>query len=99
MTDHATAATAGFLANQGFALLQQHMESVTSTLGTKSQGIVTDPQLAAGTTTAALASQSFALLNQYLAGHSGRVDSGQIVAAVSSAAGFGQEALLAKPQH
>jgi hypothetical protein len=102
VTDHplTTAASAGFLASQGFAMLQQHMESVTSTLATiRPQAIVTDPQLATGTTTASLASQSFALLNQYLAGNSGRVDAGQIVAAVSQVAGFGQEALLARPQH
>jgi len=76
------------------------MEQVTSTLAnTRPQAIVTDSQLAAGTTTASLASQSFALLNQYLAGNFGRGDSGQIVAAVSQVAGFGQEALLARPQH
>jgi hypothetical protein len=96
----ATAAGAGFLANQGFALLQQRMETVTSTLATtRPQAIVTDPQLATGTTTASLTSQSFALLNQYLAGNSGRADSGQIVAAVSQVAGFGLGALLARPQH
>jgi hypothetical protein len=108
VTDHATAAIAGFLAkqgagflaNQGFALLQQRMETVTSTLATtRPQAIVTDPQLATGTTTASLTSQSFALLNQYLAGNSGRADSGQIVAAVSQVAGFGLGALLARPQH
>jgi hypothetical protein len=94
----ATAAGAGFLANEGYAMLQQRMEQVTSTLSAiRPQAM--DFQHAAGTTTAALASQSFALLNQYLAGHSGRVDSGQIVAAVSPVAGFGQEALLARPQH
>jgi hypothetical protein len=97
----ATAAGAGFLANQGFAMLQQRMETVTSTLATttRPQAIVTDPQLATGTATASLASQSFALLNQYLAGNTGRVDPGQIVAAVSPVAGFGLEALLARPQH
>jgi hypothetical protein len=100
VTDHATAAIAGFLANQGFALLQQRMETVTSTLATtRPQAIVTDPQLATGTTTASLASQSFALLNQYLAGNTGRLDPGQIVAAVSPTAGFGQEAILTRPQH
>jgi hypothetical protein len=45
---------------------------------------VRDPSPATGTSTASLASQSFALLNQYLAGNTGRVDPGQIVAAVSN---------------
>ncbi|WFU38859.1 hypothetical protein QA640_31300 [Bradyrhizobium sp. CB82] len=60
---------------------------------------VTDFRSSTGTSTASLASQSFALLNQYLASNSGRVDSGQIVAAVSQATGWGQESLLARPQH
>jgi len=96
------AASAAFLANQGFAGLQQHLDSVTSTLATTTapQAITLADHLpATGTTTASLASQSFALLNQYLAGNSGRVDPGQIVAAVSHAAGWGQEAFLARPQH
>jgi hypothetical protein len=94
----ANATSAGFLANQGFAQLQEHVESAISTLATiRPHAIVTDSQLPTGTTTAALASQSFALLNQYLAGNLGRADSGQIVAAVSQVAGFGQEALLARP--
>jgi hypothetical protein len=98
--DHAlaTATSAGFLANQGFERLQQHVESFTSTLATgRPQATVTDPQLGTGTTTASLASQSFALLNQHLAGHTGRVDSGQIVSAVSQAAGWAQEAILTRP--
>ena len=75
------------------------MESVTSTLATtRPQAIVTDSQLATGTTTASLASQSFALLNQYLAGNSGRVDPGQIVAAVSNGAVLGNS-FLTRPQH
>jgi hypothetical protein len=79
-------------------MLQQRMETGTSTLATtRSQAMVTDPQLATGTTTASLASQSFALLNQYLAGNTGRVDSGQIVSAVSQAAGWAQDAILTRP--
>jgi hypothetical protein len=94
----AAATSAGFLANQGFERLQQHVESFTSTLATgRPQATVTDPQLGTGTTTASLASQSFALLNQYLAGNTGRVDSGQIVSAVSQAAGWAQDAILTRP--
>jgi hypothetical protein len=103
VTDHrpAAAASTAFLANQGFAGLQQHLDSVTSTLATSAPQAITlaDHLPATGTTMASLASQSFALLNQYLAGNSGRVDPGQIVAAVSQAAGWGQEAFLARPQH
>jgi hypothetical protein len=98
VTDHAvaTAASAGFLANQGFERLQQHVESFTSTLATgRQQAIATDSP--AGATTASHASQSFALLSQYLAGNTGRVDSGQIVAAVSQTAGWAQEAILTRP--
>jgi hypothetical protein len=101
-TDHpvASTASAGFLASRGFAQLQQHMESTTNTLATtRPQAIVTDPQLATGATTSALASQSFALLNQYLAGNSGRVDPGQIVATLPQATGWGQGGILARPQH
>jgi hypothetical protein len=98
---HATAASAGALANHGFALLQQHMDSVRSTLATTAPQAITlaDHLPATGTTTASLASQSFAVLNQYLAGNSGRVDPGQIVAAVSQGAGWSQESFLARPQH
>jgi hypothetical protein len=52
-----------------------------------------------GTPTASLANQSFALLNQYLAGSTGRVDAGQIVASVSNGATAGQIPLLTRPQH
>jgi len=97
----ATGTTAGFLANQGFALLQQHLDPITSAVATSAPPTitVTDHPPATGTTTASLASQSFALLNQYLAGNSGRVDPGQIVAAVSQGAGWGQESFLTRPQH
>src|SRR5262249_30251171 len=96
---HAIAANAGGLASRAFALLQQHVDPATSTLATTAQQpiIVADHPVAAGSTTASLASQSFALLNQYLAGNSGRVDPGQIVAAVSHATGLGQESLLTRP--
>jgi hypothetical protein len=101
--DHlpAVAAGAGVLANRGFAQLQQHMGLGTSTLAATAPQAITlaDHLPAAGTATASLASQSFALLNQYLAGNSGRVDPGQIVAAVSQAAGRGQETFLTRPQH
>jgi hypothetical protein len=60
---------------------------------------VSDHPSATGTTTASLVGQSFVLLNQYLAGHTGRVDLGQIVAAVSNGASWGQDSFLTKPQH
>ena len=60
---------------------------------------VADHPPATGTTTASLASQSFALLNQYLAGNSGRVDAGQIVASVSNGANWNQDSFLTKPRH
>jgi hypothetical protein len=95
-----TAASAGFLANQGFAMLRGHMDAATSTLATtRPQALVTDPQPATGATTASLASQNFALLNQYLAGNVGRFDQGQIVSAVSQPTAFGREGILARPQH
>jgi beta-glucanase (GH16 family) len=103
LADHpqATAASTGSLASRGFALLQQHFDPASSTLATTAAQPVSvaDHPAATGTTMASLASQSFALLNQYLAAHTGQVDPGQIVAAVSQAIGFGHEALLARPQH
>ena len=59
----------------------------------------TDSVPETGKAMASLASQSFALLNQYMAGNTGRVDPGQIVAAVSQGAGWGQDSLLTRPQH
>ena len=53
---------------------------------------------ATGTTTAS-ASQSFALLNQHLAGNTGGVDPGQIVAAVSPGANWQHDWFLTRPQH
>jgi beta-glucanase (GH16 family) len=87
------------LASQGFAQLQQHLDPVASAVTTSTPITVADHSSATGTTTASLASQSFALLNQYLAGNSGRVDPGQIVAAVSQGAGWGQDSFLTRPQH
>jgi len=60
---------------------------------------VTDAGPATGKAMASLASQSFALLNQYMAGNTGRVDPGQIVAAASQGAGWGQDSFLTRPQH
>ena len=60
---------------------------------------MTNDARSTGTTTASLANQSFALLNQYLAGSTGRVDAGQIVASVSNGATAGQVSFLTRPQH
>ncbi|MHC2282059.1 hypothetical protein ACVME8_008702 [Bradyrhizobium diazoefficiens] len=98
---HTAAASTGSLASQGFALLQQHVDPAASTLATTAA----HPTMAAfhpaasGPTMASFASQSFALLNQYLAAHTGHVDPGQIVAALSHATGWGNDSLLARPQH
>ncbi|WP_271615351.1 heparin lyase I family protein [Bradyrhizobium sp. CCBAU 51627] len=96
-----TVANTVALASRGFELLQQHFEPATSTLATTAaQPIgVADRLAATGTTIASLASQSFAQLNQYLAAHTGQVDRGQIVAALSQATGWGHESPLARPQH
>ncbi|OPY96570.1 hypothetical protein A5906_04835 [Bradyrhizobium sacchari] len=102
-TDHQQVAGAntGCLANRGFALLQQLFDPAGSSLATTAAHPVmaADHPSASGSTMASLASQSFALLNQYLAAHTGAVDPGQIVAAVSQATGWGHDALLARPQH
>ena len=58
-----------------------------------------DDRASTATPTASLASQSFALLNQYLAGNTGRGDSGQIVAACRTELLAGQESFLTRPQH
>ncbi|SIO34856.1 Polysaccharide lyase [Bradyrhizobium erythrophlei] len=94
-------ATIGSLANDGFALLQQHLDRVTGAAPISVPQTIpeTDSAPATGKAMASLASQSFALLNQYLAGNTGRVDPGQIVAAVSQGAGWGQDSLLTRPQH
>jgi hypothetical protein len=51
-----------------------------------------------GTTTPSSASQSFALLSQYLAGHTGRIDAGQIVAALSNGTNWAEGSFLTRPQ-
>ena len=89
-------------ANQGSALFSQIRDLVANSgVATSAPQHVTVVDLApaTGTTTVSLASQSFALLNQYLAGNTARVNPGQIVAAVSNGAGFGQDSFLTKPQH
>jgi hypothetical protein len=60
---------------------------------------VTNDARSTGTSTASLASQSYALLNQYLAGSTGRGDSGQIVAGLSNGTTAGQASFLTRPQH
>ena len=52
-----------------------------------------------GSTASSLAIHSFALLNQYLAGNTGRVDPGQIVAAAPNGATWAQDSFLTRPQH
>jgi hypothetical protein len=104
VTDPAPAAptTAASPANQGSALFSQIRDLVANSgVATSAPQHITvaDPAPATGTSTASLASQSFALLNQYLAGHAGRVDPGQIIAAVSNGAGWGQGSFLTRPQH
>lgn len=72
----------------------------TATTTTSPQtNTLTGPAHATDAITASTASQSFALLSQYLAGNTGRVDPGQIVAAVSHGACGGQDSFLTKPQH
>ncbi len=102
-TDHSSAAatSTGGVASDAFAWLNQHQGSAAGTVAaTAPQAIaLADHAPATGTTTASQASHCFALLNQYLAGNSGRVDPGQIVAAVSQGAGCGQDSFLTRPQH
>ena len=102
-TDHlqTAAANTGFFASRGFAQLQQHFDPGASTLATTAAhpAIPADHPAATGSTMASFASQSFALLSQYLAAHTGQVDPGQIVAALSQATGWGHDSLLARPQH
>jgi hypothetical protein len=100
VTDPAPAATAS-PANQGSLFSQIRDLVANSGVATSAPHPITvaDPAPATGTSTASLASQSFALLNQYLAGNAGRVDPGQIVAAVSNGTGWGQDSFLTRPQH
>ncbi|WP_249164189.1 heparin lyase I family protein [Bradyrhizobium jicamae] len=77
-------------------------DSVTGTVATSaSQTItVTDPAPATATSPAStLANQGFALLNQHLAGNTGHLDHGQIVAAVSNGEGLVHDGVLTRPQH
>ncbi|WOH67865.1 heparin lyase I family protein [Bradyrhizobium sp. BWA-3-5] len=87
-------------AAQGFALSNQFRSLVAggSTAAPAAPAVTNDAR-STSTTTASLASQSFALLNQYLAGSTGRVDHGQIVASVSNGAAAGQVSFLTRPQH
>ncbi|WP_456840053.1 hypothetical protein [Bradyrhizobium sp. USDA 4486] len=94
--------TSTWLAGQGSALLSEIRDLIANRgVATSASPItVTDTPHATGTTTASLASQSFALLNQYLAGSTGRVEPGQIVAAVSNGNAWAQgSSFLTKPQH
>jgi hypothetical protein len=105
VTDPAPAAastTTASPANHGLALFSQIRDLVANSgVATSAPQSITvaDPASATGKSTASLASQSFALLNQYLAGNAGRVDPGQIVAAVSNGTGWGQDSFLTRPQH
>jgi hypothetical protein len=102
VTDHprATATSTSSPSSPGVALLSQLRDRVEGVAIFAPQVInMTDQSPAIGTTAASQASQSFALLNQYLAGNTGRVDPGQIVAAVSNGETWGQASFLARPQH
>ncbi|MBR1229051.1 MULTISPECIES: hypothetical protein [unclassified Bradyrhizobium] len=70
-------------------------QSITVTAAPPATTTATAP--ATSTTTASLANQSFALLNQYMAASPGRVDSGQIVSAISNGTTWGQESFLTRP--
>ena len=90
-----TGGNTGSWANHGFAQWQQQMGVDSSTLAnTASQMTGWGDQ----GTRASQASQGFALLNQYLAGSSGRVDGGQIAAAMSNGTGWTHNSFLSKPQ-
>lgn len=96
----AIAANTGDLASRGFALLQQHFDPAASTLATTGPQAIAVADHPVATGMASFASHGFALLNQYLAGHTGQVDVGQIVSAVSQAIGPGWHGpVLAQPQH
>jgi hypothetical protein len=103
VTDSAssTTTTTASLASQGSALLSQIKDLVANRgVATSASPIsAVDTPHASGSTASSLANQSFALLNQYLAGSSGRVDAGQIVAAVSNGTGWTQNSCLTRPQH
>jgi hypothetical protein len=86
-------------AGHGSALLSQIRDQLAGGVANSTPLAITatDHPSASGTTTASLTSQSFALLDQYLAGHTGRVDPGQIVAAVSNGTAWNQDSLLTRP--
>lgn len=88
-------------AGHGSALLSQIREMLAGGVANSAPQWIaaTDQPSATGTTTASLASQSFALLNQYLAGHTGRADPGQMVAALSNGTAWHQDSLLTRPHH
>jgi beta-glucanase (GH16 family) len=97
----ALAASLRSWASRSSALLNEHRDLVAGaakTLGRQDIAMA-DHRHATGTATASLASQSFALLNQCLAGHSGRVDPGQIVASLSNGASWNQDSYLTRPHH
>jgi hypothetical protein len=103
-TDHAaaTATTPASAASHGSALFSPIRDLVAGGLANSAPQAINatdhDPS-ATGKSTVSLASQSFALLNQYLAGNTGRVDPGQIVAALSNGGAGGQDSFLTRPQH
>jgi beta-glucanase (GH16 family) len=99
--EHAPAGSPGSSATQGLAWLNEHSHLVAGTAKTlaSQNATMTDHRLVSGTSRASLASQSFALLNQYLAGNSGQVDHGQIVASLSSGTNWNQDSYLTRPQH
>nr|WP_249147665.1 hypothetical protein [Bradyrhizobium sp. AUGA SZCCT0177] len=70
-------------------------QSITVTAGPPATTTATAP--ATSTAVASQANQSFALLNQYMAASPGRVDSGQIVSAISNGTTWGQESFLTRP--
>ncbi|TPI22138.1 glycoside hydrolase family 16 protein [Mesorhizobium sp. B4-1-1] len=96
---HAPATSLGSSATRGLAWLHEHRNLVagpTTTFAPRNSAMADHPT---GTATTSLASQSFAVLNQYLAGHSGHVDSGQIVASLSNGANWNHDSYLTRPQH
>ncbi|MGX5800335.1 family 16 glycosylhydrolase [Bradyrhizobium sp. Arg314] len=98
--EHAPARSLGSLATWGLAWLNEHRDLVAGTANTlASRNITMADPLASGTSRASLASQSFALLNQYLAGNSGQVHHGQIVASLSNEASWNHDSYLTRPQH
>ncbi|RWC56619.1 MAG: glycoside hydrolase family 16 protein [Mesorhizobium sp.] len=89
------------LATRGPALLHEQRDLVAGGARTWAPHSLAaaDHPTATGTARASLASQSFALLNQYLAGKSGRVDSGQIVAVLSNGASWDHDTYMTRPHH